>query len=293
MSWMHSLKNKLFFRTKPVVYDSTQLDSIKSPEVFRSLIENHPDAVCFFDGKGKPVIYNASLLELVGFSKRNIPKDLFAGLIKRYSFEQGAQGRVQAYDEVMKRKDGHSIHVQILHIPIFVGTGMAGTLSVVKDISETVKTEKTFTETIKKMRGIVNHLDIAIWAIDVQKNKVVFCSDAVTDLYGIGPKDIKTDTWKTLVHPDDLDEALERQKKLLNGETVRHSYRIVTPKGAVKWVRDHTIPIRDSKGKLVRLVGFVADISETKTLQQQLQQMAYYDELTQLPNRYYGREAIS
>ncbi|HEX6922547.1 MAG TPA: PAS domain S-box protein, partial [Bacillales bacterium] len=281
MSWMYSLKDKLSFGTKSVVHEAAQLDSIESPEAFRSLIENHPDAVCLFDDKGQPVIYNSSLLALAGFSERNIPQNFFTKIMKHYSFKKEAQGGVQTYDEVVTHRNGHLINVQVLHIPILTDHSLTGILSIIKDTSEAVKTEETFTETIKKMRSIVNHLDIAIWAIDVQKDKVIFCSDAVTDLYGIGPKAIKVDTWKTLVHPEDLDEAGVRQKRLLDGETIRHSYRIITPKGIVKWVKDHTIPIRDSEGNLVRLVGFVADISETKSLQQKLHQMAYYDELTQ------------
>ncbi|HEX7065440.1 MAG TPA: EAL domain-containing protein [Bacillales bacterium] len=292
MSWIDFIKKKLFFRTRFAVHDVSQKNSIELSEAFESLIENHPDAVCFYNQRGKPVIYNSSLLELTGFSRKNIPRDLFEKILRRYRFEQGAGARVQSYDETIARKGGNSLHVQISHIPILEGGGITGILSILKDTSESVKTERTFTETIKKMRNIINHLDIAIWAIDVQRDKVDFCSNAVRDLYGIGPEDIQTDTWKTLIHPEDLDEALVRQKKLLNGETIRHSYRIITPIGKVKWVKDHTIPIRDSRGNLVSLVGFVADISETKTLQDKLQQMAYYDELTQLPNRYYGRETI-
>ncbi|HEU5140446.1 MAG TPA: EAL domain-containing protein, partial [Bacillales bacterium] len=292
MSWMNLMKKKGLLKTKSSVHDVSQSGSIESQEALRSLIENHPDAVCLFNGDGEPVIYNSRLLELTGFSRKNIPPGLFEKIRRRYRFEQEGRDRVQTYDDRIDHKDGNERHVQILHIPISANASITGMVSILKDISESVKTERTFTETIKKMRNIINHLDIAIWAIDVQRNTVDFCSDAVTDLYGIGPEDIKTDTWKNLIHPEDLDEAMVRQKRLLKGETLRHSYRIVTPKGKLKWVKDHTIPIMDSKGNLVRLVGFVADISETKTLQHKLHQMAYYDELTHLPNRYYGRETI-
>jgi len=45
------------------------------------------------------------------------------------------------------------------------------------------------------------------------------------------------------------------------------------------------IPIRDTTGQVIKLMGLTEDITERKQAEQNIQQLAYYDPLTNLPNR--------
>ena len=45
------------------------------------------------------------------------------------------------------------------------------------------------------------------------------------------------------------------------------------------------IPIRDTAGQVIKLMGLTEDITERKRAEQNIQQLAYYDPLTNLPNR--------
>lgn len=68
-----------------------------------------------------------------------------------------------------------------------------------------------------------------------------------------------------IIHKDDID----RVSKEVKTYTERHAsswthedYRIVTKDGRVKWVLDHTIPIKDERGNITGYYGYVIDITE-------------------------------
>ena len=50
----------------------------------------------------------------------------------------------------------------------------------------------------------------------------------------------------------------------IQGEAIDSEYRIRTPDGQEKWIRDRAFPIRDQAGELIRIVGIAEEITERK-----------------------------
>src|SRR3954454_24497914 len=55
--------------------------------------------------------------------------------------------------------------------------------------------------------------------------------------------------------------------------------------GEARWVSTTKLPLRDRDGKIVGTFGISRDITERKQAEEQLQRRAFYDPLTDLPNR--------
>jgi diguanylate cyclase (GGDEF)-like protein/PAS domain S-box-containing protein len=55
--------------------------------------------------------------------------------------------------------------------------------------------------------------------------------------------------------------------------------------GEIRWVSTTKLPLRDRKGEIVGTFGISRDISDRKKAEEQLQRQAFYDPLTDLPNR--------
>ena len=91
--------------------------------------------------------------------------------------------------------------------------------------------------------------------------------------------------WLDSIEPDDREQAHEVFLKQMNGEDIESEYRIRTPGGGVKWVRDRAFPVRDETGKIAQVVGIAEDISARKKVEQELAHQARHDHLTGLPNR--------
>ena len=55
--------------------------------------------------------------------------------------------------------------------------------------------------------------------------------------------------------------------------------------GKIRWVSTTKLPLRDRKGEVLGTFGISRDISDRKKAEEQLQHQAFYDPLTDLPNR--------
>lgn len=92
--------------------------------------------------------------------------------------------------------------------------------------------------------------------------------------------------WFAVVHPEDK-LVLERQlPRLLEGESTVTEYRIISASGKAIWLKDQVRPVRDAKtGAVTMFLGAVHDVTERRLAEEQIENLAFYDPLTSLPNR--------
>ncbi|NQD94803.1 EAL domain-containing protein, partial [Pseudomonas sp. CrR25] len=121
-------------------------------------------------------------------------------------------------------------------------------------------------------------------------------SEGCLQLTGYAAKDLIDGRIKMadIIHPGDL-PALRRgvAKALKRRQPYQSTYRIQTPAGQTKWVWDKGCGVYSAEGKVLALEGFITDISELKCAEERIRRMAYFDELTGLPNRLSMHEALS
>jgi diguanylate cyclase (GGDEF)-like protein/PAS domain S-box-containing protein len=133
---------------------------------------------------------------------------------------------------------------------------------------------------------LINHMDIAVWIINIQNNKAFF-SDGFIRVFGRSPEEFYQDVglWEKTIHPDDILVAKKRKEEKQKGEVTIDEYRIVTPTGEVRWVQDRGIPYQDKDGKWTIYIGIIIDITERKNIDEKIKYLAFHDHLTCLPNR--------
>ncbi len=88
------------------------------------------------------------------------------------------------------------------------------------------------------------------------------------------------------VHEDDrqrVSAAMEAVSK--HGVPFRIDYRVVRGDGTVRTVHEEAESVRDATGRVVKVEGYVQDITERVEASERIRYLAYYDSLTGLPNR--------
>lgn len=60
---------------------------------------------------------------------------------------------------------------------------------------------------------------------------------------------------------------------------------VVLPSGEYRWLSTSKVPLRDSSGQIIGLVGVSRDVTSRKQTEEQVRFLAYSDTLTRLPNR--------
>jgi diguanylate cyclase (GGDEF)-like protein/PAS domain S-box-containing protein len=61
--------------------------------------------------------------------------------------------------------------------------------------------------------------------------------------------------------------------------------RETKPDGSVRWVSTTKMPLRNTEGRIIGTFGVSRDITQRKDFEEQLERQAFYDALTQMPNR--------
>ena len=127
-----------------------------------------------------------------------------------------------------------------------------------------------------------------IWDWDVASDKV-FTSPETETALGLkhGSLDGPAAKWLDVLHQLDrdrfratLDSVLEQRRG-----RVAQDFRMRTADGHYLWFSLRARPVVGSDGEVVRLVGTLTDVTESKTAEERLLHDAVHDNLTGLPNR--------
>ncbi|MEX2410624.1 MAG: PAS domain-containing protein, partial [Candidatus Paceibacterota bacterium] len=107
----------------------------------------------------------------------------------------------------------------------------------------------------------------AIWDYEVKTGKM-FWGEGFQTLFGyknFGEKKEYKD-WSEKVHPDDIERVERRADEILGGSesTYQQEYRFQRSDGTYAIVLDKAVVLRDNKGRVERLIGAIADITERK-----------------------------
>lgn len=132
-----------------------------------------------------------------------------------------------------------------------------------------------------------------IWDYDLQSGTYFF-SIKDKEMFGYEKVDLG-DTLEALtflVHPDDCEKAIgELDTYLKTGKGVYESiFRLRCKNGEYRWVLSRGKALCDETEKPVRMAGSHTDITNSENAKRKLHELAYYDQLTKLPNRIFFEE---
>lgn len=94
-------------------------------------------------------------------------------------------------------------------------------------------------------------------------------------------------SFKDIIHPDDLKSVLN-EIHIYSEQNVPHfeqEYRIRNQAGEYRWFHGVIVVIRHADNTIANYHGYMQDITERKLAEAEVSRLAYYDVLTDLPNR--------
>ena len=134
-------------------------------------------------------------------------------------------------------------------------------------------------------RAVTDHGQTLIWMSGLDKGRYYFNVPWLT-FTGRTLEQESGTGWTNSVHPDDLVQWLGVYELAFDQrEEFSFSYRLRRHDGEYRWIVAEGIPRYDSAGMFVGYVGHCFDITERRQAEEQIRNLAYYDTLTQLPNR--------
>ena len=89
-----------------------------------------------------------------------------------------------------------------------------------------------------------------------------------------------------LIHPSDKDEWMKNVHDVNSGcQSEMLDVRIITKNGDQKWIKHVCAAVTDDSGTVIGVRSSNIDITKQKEVENKIYHMAFYDPLTNLPNR--------
>ncbi len=183
-------------------------------------------------------------------------------------------------------KTGQEYWLELDIVPLENGEGqVTHFVAVQRDITDRKRSEDALRVSEARFRLIADATENTVWDWDIAEGRW-WWSDGLLQQFGHHPDPAAKEPtlWRENVHPDDQARLDENFEKLLLGEIDASHERYVFRRADGSWahVEDHAFPIRDNEGRIVRVIGSMADISDRLDMEERLRQSQKLEAVGQL-----------
>lgn len=255
-------------------------------EQFKTMIHASPDGFWMTDLRGRFLDVNDSYCRMMGYSREELlgmgisdveavetPKDT-----ARHIAELMRSGYLR-FETRHRHKNGGIVDVEVsANYSTHTGEAIYGFL---RDITERKRNE---TE-LAKFKAIVDSTDYAI--ISKSLDGVILSWNPGSErLFGYTAAEAIGRPVQMLVPPERMSEEPEIMARIARGEIVEHFETVRRCKdGRLIDISATISPVLDEEGRVIGASKIARDITREKRAEEKVNQLAYYDALTGLPNR--------
>lgn len=136
------------------------------------------------------------------------------------------------------------------------------------------KTNAELNLTKTQLENIFNEMTDVVYSIKLPEKEILFITPSVAMLCEVEAQDFLNDyyLWKKIIVEEDKFIIREIKNQLKEGGSFNVNFRIITPKGILKWVNNHGKFIYDENHIPVRLDGVVSDRTQQYLAEEELDQ---------------------
>lgn len=229
--------------------------------------------------KGLFEYVNAAYAKIIGVKPEKIigksPRDFTAPtdhfILENVQIER-LKGRKSSYEIRLIHADGHEVPVWITGVPVMKEGKFTGTIAVISDISERIKTEEALRESEFRFQLLAEVAPVGIFRTDAT-GYTNYVNPRWCEISKLSFEDSLGSGWLDAVHSDDK-KILEKgwNEATLKKESSSTEYRFLHPDGSIVWVIGRAVPQKNKKGEIIGYIGTITDISERKKIEEALRE---------------------
>ncbi len=205
-------------------------------------------------------------------------EQLVADINKIKKNPQVAESYLKEYRIV--RADQEVRHLNEICFPLY-GTHqqLIGFASIVKDVTEEKHRLEELEQASRFFRFFAERTQAVFWARDDFCAKQLYLSPGYEKVWQRSRESLyqNPNSWADTIHPDDRDKT-SASTRLTTLEEVgpevqfEDRYRIFTPNGEMRWIKDISFPIQDEKKNFIGFAGIAEDITKEVLHEQELRE---------------------
>lgn len=179
-----------------------------------------------------------------------------------------------------------SVRVEGMRKDDLDGTGRAFVCASL-DLTESRRIEEKLLETRRNLSRAEKIARSGTWMIDLTTGMTSSTSDETSKIFGVDVIGMTIQQLNTRIHPDDMPAVQHARDRCIADPGLGYfvQYRVIPSPGELRYVESQGEVQTDADGKPIRMVGYLRDVTDAKIAEQEIQRLAYHDEVTGLPNR--------
>lgn len=190
-------------------------------------------------------------------------------------FNNSLQNR-QPYkvEKRLRRADGEYRWFLDTGVPRYTDDGMfAGYIGTCVEITVLRDAQSAIRESELRFRNVARATSDTIWDWDL-KADTVWWNEGMQTVFGYAPEEIEpgSESWSGRIHPEDRERVVNNINAVIvgKGDNWSEEYRFRRKDGFYLHIIDRGFVIRDEKGKGIRMVGGMTDVTEQMLAEQSL-----------------------
>ncbi|NEV64423.1 EAL domain-containing protein [Thiorhodococcus minor] len=242
---------------------------------------------------------NETLLQMTGYRRAELigqttrllyPSDDAYQRLGQEIYHRLGTDRIGSVETQLQRKDGRVLDMIISWAPMDAADPSKGITFSLQDITSQKETERALRESEAKFHTMVD------WTIDweywlLPDGSLCYMTPSAEALTGYQVADFVQSPAliEAIVHPEDRSEWDHHLQRLQCTADRRHpdqlDFRLVQKSGQIIWVTHRCRAVIDAEGLYQGRRVTVRDVTAQKAAEEQVRRLAYFDPLTELPNR--------
>jgi len=271
------------------------LDLARMSDKYRSMLMNSSDGIHVVNARGEVIEASDSFCQMLGYSRDQILGkhiiDLDLGVDADHASDPASyllqRSATRGFETRYRCRDGRLLDIEIACCTL-VWDGELVLFAAARDISERKQAERRLD--MERSRLLDFSVCSADWFWEMDADlRFSYLSPNFESVYGLKPELLLGKTRAEIAVVNVLnpaDELASYAQMLAQHLPFRHfDYQIQDAQGRTQWVSISGIPIKAPDGAFAGYRGIGQNITRQKEAEERIQQLAFYDPLTSLPNR--------
>ncbi len=252
---------------------STEIELHLSEEKYRTLVEQAVDAIFIADENGNFITVNSSACKLSGFTEKELMQKTiydFAtaeGLEKNsFYFKKLKKDKTILIDTVMKERNGRMINIEVNAKLLPDGR----LLTFVRNITERKKSQQALAESETRLRTIYNTEPSCIKILGPKGELIEMNPAGLAMIEADNLDQVKGHSITAIINEPYRKAFQKITQHVFKGKQGQLEFEITGLKGTPRWLETHAVPLKNSEGKIISLLGVTRDITERKKAEEKI-----------------------
>ena len=283
-----------------------------SEQRYRDLIENISAGVVVYGAQSEILLTNSTAASIFRTSPDDMRGRTAYSPEWQFLDEHGLPAQPSEYPENRVRAGGLAVNSLVIGVrrhgtasdkwvicnayPVFnTSGGMAEVVVTYTDITEFKQAERALQKSEEQLRLVLQGSNDASWDLDLASGSAYY-SPRWWQMVGLESDVLAPNSalWKSLVHPEDIDRVEETFRcALIENDSFEMEFRFLHKAGHFVPVLSRGFILRNQAGAPLRVSGTNTDLTRQKIAEECIYHQAFYDALTDLPNRRLLMEQLS